>query len=229
MIGLRLTLEGAREAGAAVSEDDASVPAFRRRSQTDSSGRFCFDSLKAGAYRVQPSPMQSGQMGFSVSKQRVEVTLTPGDSLVRAELRYRAWGLSPEMIADRRRRLDELAARRAQWQRMRPRRYLMAVRHTCGCVIPLDSNAYEFEGTTALATHPVHGQRCPIAPGDQPISVDSLFDELERELKTDSREADAITYDARWGFPSHFNEDSRAPITDAWDDFRVTRFAVIAR
>jgi hypothetical protein len=194
-----------------------------RSAQSDSLGRFCFAGLQPGLYQLRPSAVDSLRYPYGPGEQLIEVRLSQSDTAHHVTIQYDPFGLPPAEVARRRERLAELQVQRRKWERTRPARYRLYVEVVCFCV-PMDRPTFEVMGDSVVAIYGVAGTREDLLKEWPSHTVEYLFDELEEELRNQTREVTWLSYHPRYGFPTRYDSDARggAGHDDTWFKLRVT-------
>ena len=146
------------------------------------------------------------------------------DSLAAAERR------SPAAQRDRQRSLDTLAAGRRRWTQARVAEYLLQVHTDCFCVYPPGDSAPPFALLTVRDGAVVSHARGKTIAGmmDATTTVDSLFAQVEQDIRDVGRRVSRLELDPQFGFPREYAADTPT-ISDLWLIIHVDSFAALRR
>ena len=198
------------------------APVFHRSAEVDASGRFCFTNLRSGEYRLAVYAMRD-----DASHQAIIMRLGSTDTLKTVTLRYRPFGRSPEeeeAVAGMLRVLEE---NRLRWIRSRPRHYLLRVRYQCGLCSAGAPPTYEMLDGAAVAIVDSSGARHALWAGAEAVTIESMFTTLRSKLLDESQFVESVEYDQHFGWPRHYETDTRMLVTDTGAKVTVERFDVI--
>lgn len=194
--------------------------------RTDSVGRFCFRGafLHPGHYRLTASHMPVLGIRRPAPTYRALRVDSLEDTAI--SMPYRSLRALDSISAQRIR--DSLLAvtrdQRRQWRARRPARYYFAAAANCFCPNPLVTIVVE--GDVAIGTlDPKTGAEClEHSSSDSLMTIDGIFDWLERDVRDPRNNRWNITWDARYGFPSRWEAGTEVIIVDAYGGATITRF-----
>jgi len=196
------------------------TPDFVRRTDLDTLGRFCFEDLRTGDYRLETRAMR-----IDASRQAVKIRLSPSDSLKSITLRYRPFGRSPEDEEGLNKALAVLDRNRRRWLEVRPAHYLLQVKRDCFCFGGPPPTFEVLNGVPVAALDT--GVRRALYSGETGLTIEAVFDTLRASMLDERGTVDSIVYDERFGWPRQYRTDTRTLLTDSWATLTVERFEVI--
>lgn len=135
---------------------------------------------------------------------------------------------SPEDVRARKRYLDSLTAGLARWQRAGVTEYRIQTHFGCFCAYRLDEVGQSkpllhVRDNEVIAREP--GKPITV-PADTTLTVDRLFDLIEKDAGDIGRRIKKLILDPTLGFPREYSAET-ANIPDAWITFTVDSFSVV--
>lgn len=117
---------------------------------------------------------------------------------------------------------------RQQWRSRRPARYYYEAHPNCLC--PSPRVTVVVEGDSAIGTlDPRTGAERFARAADSLLTIDGLFDWLESDVRSADNNLWSVTWDARYGYPTHWEAGKDSFIIDAYGGATIVRFEPLPR
>jgi Family of unknown function (DUF6174) len=206
--------------------DDSGVPKQTGWwARTDSLGRFCFRGtfIQQGRYRLTAThPPVLGHQRPPPAQRDLRVALA-ADTAV--SLPYRSFRALDSIATDRVR--DSLLAvigdQRRRWRARRPARYYYEAYPNCLC--PIGTVTVVVAGDSVIGTlDPKTGAERLDQSARSLMTIDGIFDWLERDVRNPENNLWYITWNDRFGFPARWEAGRDVIVIDAYGGATITRF-----
>jgi len=193
--------------------------------RTDSLGRFCFRGtfIHEGRYRLTAThPLVLGHHRPAPAQRDLRVALA-ADTAV--SLPYRSFRALDSIATDRVR--DSLLAvignQRRRWRARRPAHYYYEAYPNCLC--PIGTVTVVVAGDSAIGTlDPKTGAERLDQSARSLMTIDGIFDWLERDVRNPENNLWYITWNDQFGFPARWEAGRDVIVIDAYGGATITRF-----